>query len=231
MKGVLFAIMLLLGASSTSPLVAQVGFSGWTIAFSPGPPQMRESSGSYYFDFPSSDGVHHVTVAPSVQLTQTVTMRFAIAGNGRLAPTEGKTPARVRLFLEKRSDRMTASEPYKRWWSVAYVDLIGHREFRLTAQLVPAQWSNVFGKNGAAAPNEFERCVKELDKISFTFGGMFAAHGVYVTGGAARFILRSYTVAGDLGHTQPGNFSWAGLPDPVQLWLQSRTRKDNSRLF
>ena len=34
MKGVLFAIMLLLGASSTSPLVAQVGFSGCDLPLS-----------------------------------------------------------------------------------------------------------------------------------------------------------------------------------------------------
>jgi hypothetical protein len=90
---------------------------------------------------------------------------------------------------------MTASEPFKRWWSVTHVDVTDKREFRLTVQLVPSKWSNVFGKNGAAAPNEFERCLEDLGKIGFTFGGIFAGHGVYAIDGAARFILRSYTIA------------------------------------
>ena len=105
-------------------------------------------------------------------------------------PTQGNSPARVRLFLQQRGDQMTASEPFKRWWSVAYVDLAGHHEFTLTARLVPSQWSSVFGKIGSVVPNEFENAMASLDKIGFTFGGTFAGHGVYVTSGAVRFVLR-----------------------------------------
>ncbi len=200
MKGFLFALALLLAAStsgSTAQLPArEVGITGWTIAYSPGmPAHMRGSEGSYYFDFPPTDGVHYVTSdAPAVQLDQTITMRFAIVGDGRLVPTEGRTPARVRLFLQQRGDRATASEPFKRWWSTSHVDLTGHRQFTLTVHVIPRNWSNVFGKNGSDAPSEFQNCLAAIEKIGFTFGGEFAGHGVYVTDGTARFVLQSFTI-------------------------------------
>jgi hypothetical protein len=200
MKSILLAVVLLLAAcnygGAEQSVVRAASNSGWTISYSPGmPPHLEGSEGRYYFDFPPTDGVHYVTsAAPAVRLNQTITMHFAVAGDGRLVATEGSAPARVRLFLQQRGDRSTASEPFKRWWSVAYVDLNGHREFTLTARLVPSQWSSVFGKNGSTAPNEFKNCLAALGKIGFTFGGAFAGHGVYVTRGKARFILQSFTI-------------------------------------
>jgi hypothetical protein len=192
------ALLLAAASAGSQQSVAHAeSASGWTIAFSPGmPPSMKGSEGGYYFDFPPADGVHYVTsAAPSVRLNQTITMRFVVVGDGRLVPTEGNPPARVRLFLQQRGDRMTASEPFKRWWSVPHVDLIGRREFILTARLAPSQWSNVFGRNGSASPDEFKNCLAALGEIGFTFGGMFAGHGVYVTGGTSRFVLLSFTIS------------------------------------
>ena len=125
---------------------------------------------------------------------------------------------------------MTASEPYKRWWSVAYVDLIDHREFRLTAQLVPAQWSNVFGKNGAVARNEFERCVKELIKLALrSVVCLPLMASTSLVGPLALYC--GHTLLPAISDIPTGNFSWAGLRDPAQLWLQSRTRKDIRAYF
>jgi hypothetical protein len=168
----------------------------WVIAYSPHMPRhMDGQPGNYFFDFPATDGVHYITAsAPSLRINQTITMHFVVVGEGKLVPTEGPVPARVRLFLQQRGDLATAAEASKRWWSVSYVDLNGPGEFTLSARLAPAQWSNVFGKNGAAAPDEFETCLANLENIGFTFGGMFAGHGVYVTGGKVRFILRSYVI-------------------------------------
>jgi len=96
----------------------------------------------------------------------------------------------VRLFLQQRGDALTAQEPYKRWWSVTYVEL-HEGEFTLTASLL----TSVFGQRGAEVPNEFNTAISQLANIGFTFGGTFAGHGVYVTGGNARFILRQYSIS------------------------------------
>jgi hypothetical protein len=53
----------------------------------------------------------------------------------------------------------------------------------------------VFGQRGAEVPNEFNAAILNLGNVGFTFGGTFAGHGVYVTGGNARFILKQYSVS------------------------------------
>jgi hypothetical protein len=44
-------------------------------------------------------------------------------------------------------------------------------------------------------PNEFNAAISQVANVGFTFGGAFAGHGVYVTGGNARFILKQYSVS------------------------------------
>jgi hypothetical protein len=46
-----------------------------------------------------------------------------------------------------------------------------------------------FGRasSNAAIPN--------LENVGFTFGGTFAGHGVFVTGGSARFVLKKFSVS------------------------------------
>jgi len=97
-------------------------------------------------------------------------------------------------ILEQPGDTLTAQEPYKRWWSVTSVEL-HEGEFTLTASLSPDQWTSVFGQGGAEVPNEFNAAISQVANVGFTFGGAFAGHGVYVTGGNARFILKQYSVS------------------------------------
>jgi hypothetical protein len=180
---------------STASAASSVTTTDWTIAYSHNvPPRMiEEQGGTYYFNFPRSDGVHYIMQrAPAVRAGQTVTMRFSIVGEGKLVPTQGEPPARVRLFLQQRGDRLTAAEEFKRWWSVASVELVAG-EFVLKAELVPAQWSSVFGKNGAQVPEAFHAAIADLEHVGFTFGGMFAGHGVYVIG-QARFVLKQFSI-------------------------------------
>jgi hypothetical protein len=120
---------------------------------------MSGTEGNWYFDFPNQNGVHYVyKVAPAVRVGQTITMHFAITGKGNFVPTEGTATARVRLFLQQRGDTLTAQEPYKRWWSVSYVQL-HEGEFTLTASLSPDKWTSVFGQGGAEVPNEFNTAI------------------------------------------------------------------------
>jgi hypothetical protein len=170
--------------------------SEWKIAYSPNmPSSMSGTERNWYFDFPSRNGVHYVhKVAPAIRVGQTLTMHFAITGNTNFVPTEGTATARVRLFLQQQGDTLTAQEPYKRWWSVAYVEL-REGEFTLTASLSPDHWISVFGQGGAEVPNEFNAAIPKLANVGFTFGGTFAGHGVFVTGGNARFVLKDFSVS------------------------------------
>jgi hypothetical protein len=168
----------------------------WKIAYSPNmPTSMSGTKGNWYFDFPSQNGVHYVyKLAPAIKVGQTITMHFVITGNANFVPTEGTATARLRLFLQQRGDTLTAQEPYKRWWSLPYVEL-GEGEFTLSVPLSPDQWTSVFGQRGAEVPNEFNATIPNLENVGFTFGGTFAGHGVFVTGGNARFVLKKFSVS------------------------------------
>jgi hypothetical protein len=182
---------------SASQIGPTAGDPSWTIAHSPEmPPTLTEQAGRHFFDFPTSkDGIHYVfRRAPNVQPEQTITMTFSLEGNGRLLPNEGRPPAKVRLFMQRQGDTLTAKEPYKRWWSKAYIELVSPGEFTLSAKIAPSEWTSVFGAVGSTVPAEFADCVANLAHLGFTFGGNFAGHGVYVTGGAVRFLLNEYSV-------------------------------------
>jgi hypothetical protein len=185
------------GSSSTLPIGPAVADPSWTIAYSRVmPPTLSERAGIHFFDFPTdTDGIHYVIKrAPTVQLGQTITMVFSLEGRGKLLPNEGRSPAKVRLFMQRKGDTLTAEEPYKRWWSRAYFDLVSPREFTLSAKIRPSEWFSVFGAVGSKVPDEFGDCIANLAHVGFTFGGDFAGHGVYVSGGAVRFLLNDYRV-------------------------------------
>jgi hypothetical protein len=159
------------------------------------PASMSGTEGNWYFDFPSRNGVHYVYKrAPAIKTGQTIAMHFVITGKANVVPTEGSATARVRLLLQQRGDTLTAQEPYKRWWSVPYVEL-REGEFTLTVPLSPDRWTSVFGQGGAEVPNEFNAAISQLANVGFTFGGTFAGHGVFVTGGNARFVLKEFSVS------------------------------------
>jgi hypothetical protein len=193
---VVLALLLTACNDEGSPAVSAPSVSYWKIAYSPNMPAwMSGTEGNWYFEFPNQNGVHYVyKVAPAVRVGQTITMHFTITGNGNFVPTEGTETARVRLFLQQRGDTLTAQEPYKRWWSTAYVEL-KEGDFRLIVPVSPDQWSSVFGRRGAEVPTEFNTAISQLANVGFTFGGTFAGHGVYVTGRNARFILKQYAVS------------------------------------
>lgn len=182
---------------SSPPFVPAVAGPSWTIAYSPSmPPEMSERAGDYFFDFPTAkDGIDYVIKrAPTVQMGQTLTMEFSLEGTGKLLATEGASPAKVRLFMQRKGDTLTAQEPYKRWWSRAFIELTSPGTFTLTTKVEPEGWSSVFGAVGKDVPTEFIDCVSNLAHLGFTFGGDFAGHGVYVTSGAVRFVLKEFAV-------------------------------------
>ena len=64
---------------------------------------------------------------------------------------------------------------------------------RSVSCVLTAEFS-VFGRKGSEARGEFRTTLSNLGSVGFTFGGMFAGHGVYLTGGNARFVLKEFDI-------------------------------------
>lgn len=177
---------------SSSPGIPAPGDS-WTFIYSQNMPQQMwdAGDGTYYFDFPSKDGVHYVVKKPpsGVAMGKTVTMVFNISGGGTLAIADPKDtlPATVRLHVEG------TAGVNDRWWGDVKVDLT-EGDHTLSVALDPAHWSGVGG--GTTQPTDFATTLRNLQAVGFTCGGQsFAGHGVYASSGKVRFTLKSYVVA------------------------------------
>lgn len=172
--------------------------TGWGFYYSPGMPQQMwdNGDGTFYFDFPSKDGVHYVYRSGSAQPGQTISMTFKIEGTGTFMSSDANEgpPCRVRLYIQRANDNL--STEFYRWWAHATVDL-APGEFTLSAPLVVDQWGSVGGglPQWTDPATGFAQCLANLQNIGFTFGGQwFAGHGVYVSNGNMRFTLKSYTI-------------------------------------
>jgi hypothetical protein len=177
----------------------------WTIAYSKNVPDFIPDSG--IVAFPNKDGLHYVMKSGvAVNSGQEMILRFAIEGTGKLVATANNEnghedgPARLRLYMQRKGDKLGTTaedEQDKRWWSQTAIELVGQpgTEFVLAVPLTPAAWSNVNGTRGDARFEGFMDCVKNVQNVGFTFGGMFAGHGVFCKEGEARFVLRSFTVS------------------------------------
>lgn len=187
-------------AKSSSTTSGAVAPFGWSITNSRNmPTQMTQASdGSYFFDFPSMDGVHYVVEpAPRLQLGQLVTLTFNISGSGSVVPVQGTPPAKVSLFMQRKGDNLTGSGPYQqyRYWHTS-ADLVAG-DGTLSCTLTPDQWGDVFGKRGTDFQSQFEACVANAEMIGFTFGDPGAGatgHGAYAVNGPARFTLKSFAI-------------------------------------
>lgn len=168
--------------------------AAWQFQYSPNMPPSFQGS----FTFPGQDGVHYVVRSPpKIAVGNTVTLKYKVEGAGKFVPSNDATgnPGRVRLYMQRRGDTLTAEEPNKRWWS-APVDLVVG-DGVISAKVDGAQWINVFGMNALdvrVPKGAFEDCVANLQAAGFTFGANFAGHGLYVTGGTMTFTVVDFTV-------------------------------------
>src|SRR5262245_6631367 len=180
--------------------------SAWNILYSPGPtfriqypPQLGGQDGTS-FDFPpKGPSVGYVVkTAPKLSLGQTISIKFTIEGYGTLVPTDSDPPARVRLYLQRAGDNGSGAGPYQhyRYWGHPDVVLGAARDYEVSVELKPENWSDVFGASGNEHPQAFADAVANAGVIGFTFGGMFAGHGIYVKQGtgSVRFVLKEYSI-------------------------------------
>ena len=178
---------------------------GWEIRYSHDVPLNVPAAGQEFsFDFPlAPDSVHYVTKPATLAPKAAVSVTFTIATTGApvfdyrtASDNTCDRPASVRLFLQRRDDRMTGQGQYEfyRWWSNAGVDL-KPGTFTLDVPLQPALWVSVMGKTGAGNPVEFAAAMANLGHVGVTFGGgCFYGHGVRVSGGRASFAMKDFTV-------------------------------------
>ena len=165
----------------------------WTVQHSRNMPACIDGS----FDFPvGRDGVHYI-VRPVREplLGKTVAMSFEIEGAAEFVALQNEEPktGRVRLYIQNSLDDGT--RPFGRWWSRDVV--LARGAHTLSAVLVAErdEWSSVYGQRSKDEAATFALDVSRAGSIGFTFGGMFAGHGVYATA-PARFVLRSFEVNG-----------------------------------
>ena len=193
-------------ASPRRPISVSMNAGAWSFSYSPTmPAHPSPHPDGWSFDFPAQDGVHYLVQPVTGYVSGTVRAAFRIETTGtpffdwRTNPNNTcDTAASVRLYLQRRGDDFTAAKEFFRWWSNPVSYTLAQGAAKLVAPLNAAQWSSVLGKRGtdsAAATQGFEAAIADLGNVGMTFGGgCFFGHGVFVTGGTARFIATGYAV-------------------------------------
>jgi hypothetical protein len=221
LAGLLFGSCLLASAHGASAAEERPGgrqpsmrAAAWDIQFSPGMPEHpTDEDAGWAFVFPRYDGPlpcrdRHADDCPSVHYLTTeagvlpaggaVTLEVEIVGAAefRYRLEAGNTcdaPASVRLLIQRRGDDFTRE--FYRWWSNPEAIVLAPGRHAITVPLAPDQWSNVLGKKGDAAPEEFRLALVDAGRVGMTFGGgCFFGHGVSVSGGPAILRLTRFEV-------------------------------------
>jgi hypothetical protein len=184
----IISVLLILGllAACKEDSVTPIPSGQWQVRYSTGMPATFLDR----FAFPQAPGSVHYVVKLAPSGRGSITLQFAIEGQGELLPTEGRSPAAVRLFLQRKGDNLSGQGVFQhyRWWSPHLTLTAG--EHMLSHPLKPSSWTSVFGKNDAEG---FAAALANLDVVGFTFGGDFAGHGVYAVGDMT-FIVRNFQV-------------------------------------
>jgi len=162
---------------------AAASCSGWTVQYS------RNISTCIVDQFNFGEPHYLVKRPPGPLYSKTITLRYAVTGTGTLHPTDGGSPeARVRLYIQRSGDRLTADEPNKRWWSRDVILVVG-QEGTLTQRVISegGYWTQVFGQSSEKFAISFVDAVNNAQNVGFTFGGDFAGHGVVAKDGPVTF--------------------------------------------
>lgn len=85
-----------------------------------------------------------------------------------------------------------------RWWSTGALCVFlepDGLEKTYSVQVIPKNWTNVYGKPATEFKDKFKACLNDIDNVQIVFGGGNSfSHGVYVKNGQASFELLSYSV-------------------------------------
>ena len=103
------------------------------------------------------------------------------------------TPASVRLYFQ--TDNGGGFDYAHYWWSNPESQVLANgSHLTLTARVMPAEWSDWDGKNGAQVPG-FADAAANVTTIGFSFGGgCYFENGVGTTNGSGTFQLDTFAV-------------------------------------
>lgn len=132
---------------------------------------------------------------------KTVTATFTITGAGpftyygEATPSNPcPTPANTRLYFETSNAGGFDYTHY--WWSNPASAVLANGTLTVTANVLPAEWSDWNGQNGATVPTEFAKAAGDVRSIGLSFGGgCFFENGVGTTTGTGTLTLDSFTAA------------------------------------
>lgn len=176
----------------------------WQFQYSQGVPSApTKAAGGWHFDFPKADGVHYLVtgsngLAPGMKQ---IVLKYEITTNDNDLTFEYKTAANntcespkanVSLYFQRKGDDLSGQGAYAnyRFWSRPLLSELKAGPAELAVPLTPDNWINVWGQQ-----YDLTGALSNLQAIGMTFGGgCFAGHGVYVSGGTARFTATSYQV-------------------------------------
>jgi len=166
--------------------------------YNPNMPLHATSVGnSWYIDFPNQDGVHYIQVPYFAKKPHTVlTLTYKIevlSGSPQFVSVQGCAHPSVRPMLERAGDNLGVGQGYYRWWSWPAARLVADGQVHTVSYpLTWDKWTDVWG---AYDKTEFNTTMTQLMSVAVTFGDDCAAgHGVYATGGKARFTMISYKI-------------------------------------
>jgi len=204
--GVLLVVITVQGAAKLAAV--SLNARTWDIQYSvntPRHPSSLKGMSGWSFDFPGAGGyVAYVTTPYATSIANAATVSFtaqtvATSGvpsfNYQTEPENTCTfPAHARVYLEHAN--IDWNNPSHRYWSnpIAFeLDTYGPGTF--STSLTAEQWSNVNGVFGSSDLPGWIDLVNNIGRVGLTFGGgCFFGHGVYVTGGTARFVLTNYSI-------------------------------------
>lgn len=209
-KKLIFLVALLLagcndGVAPVPPATSKSGGEmvngSWQFQYSPGMASPAKTSGGWSFDFPTKDGVHYLVTGSNglspgmkqIVLEYDITMTGSPVFEYRTADNSCDSPkANVSLYFQRKGDNLSGEGDYAnyRFWSRPLLSELKAGPGTLVVPLMADQWINVWGQHTAITT-----ALANLQAIGMTFGGgCFAGHGVFVTGGTAKFTAKSFQV-------------------------------------
>lgn len=150
--------------------------------------------GGFAFYFPRGDGVHYVTRPPPGPVRGIMTIRYRVDSENPAWAFRGDTPPpMVTAFVQRTGDQLSGNTPDNRYWASSMRGSLDPGEHVITVPLLIPMWTNVMGQRNDAG---FKQTLNNCANVGVTFGGAsFFGHGVWVSGGSARFTLLSFRIA------------------------------------
>lgn len=206
------ALLAACGNNSSPPLPLPMPVSPWAVTAGTSLGPLMLANNESYLDLLSCTAatVCHVsyiempwgaalTGKASIQLTYNITGSAPVFDYHVTSDNICDSPAHVLLFIHQAGDNLSGIGVYEfyRWFDMTDQQPLSLGDHVMVAPLDPARWVSVYGKKGddPAAVSGWAGALANPGTIGIGFGGgCFAAHGVAVTSGSARFTIQGIGV-------------------------------------